>query len=133
MDLTGGDDTRMGLQPVPCSRYVEVPVLDGWMGPGLPFPTAMSGLESIPLPNSLVGGLQCPVAARLSADPRMGSSFREGDIALLDRSRARRVQVDRSGLYVVSRDGEGLVRRLRLLSSQVLLLLGDPHRSEDQA
>jgi hypothetical protein len=56
----------------------------------------------------------------------MRSLFRENDLALLDHSRSKRLLIEPGGLYVVSREGEGLVRRLRWAGLRDLLLVAAP-------
>jgi hypothetical protein len=53
----------------------------------------------------------------------MGGLLRGGDLALLDRAHSKRLLIEPSGLYVMSRKGEGLVRRLRLAGPRDLLLV----------
>jgi hypothetical protein len=107
-------------------RFAEVPVLDGWLGPGLPLPRESVRLESHPFPRPFIASLDQPLVARLAPDSLMGSLFREGDLALLDRARSKRFLIEPNGLYVVSREGEGLVRKLRLGGLQDLLLVAAP-------
>jgi transcriptional regulator with XRE-family HTH domain len=105
-------------------RSVEVPVLEGWLGPGLPLPRQLSKLDSHPFPRSWLASLENPLLVRLSGDPRMSGLLRENDMALLDHSPARRQHLRADELYVVNRHGEGLVRSLRLERSDLLLLRG---------
>jgi transcriptional regulator with XRE-family HTH domain len=113
--------------PAPCSasgRFTEVPVLDAWLGPGLPLPRESASLEAHPFPRPFIASLEHPLVVRLAPDALMGALFREGDLALLDQSRSKRLLVEPGGLYVVSRQGEGLVRRLRWAGPRDLLLVG---------
>ena len=59
----------------------------------------------------------------MAPDALMGALFREGDLALLDHSRSKRLLIEPGGLYIVSREGEGLVRRLRWAGPRDLLLV----------
>ena len=83
------------------ARYVEVPVLEGWLGPCLPLPRQPSNLERYPFPRSHVARLVNPAVTRLAADEQMTGVFRENDLALLDRATSRRLQMVDGGLYVV--------------------------------
>jgi transcriptional regulator with XRE-family HTH domain len=103
-------------------RHIEVPVLEGWLGPGLPLPKHPSKVDSHPFPGSYVTTLENPLVARLSLDPRMSGLLRENDLVLLDHSPRHRQHPRGDELYVVSRHGEGVVRRLRLERSDLLLL-----------
>jgi len=104
-------------------RFAEVPVLDAWLGPGLPLPRESTSLESHPFPRPFVASLERPLVVRLAPDALMGALFRESDLALLDRAPSKRLLMEPGGLYVVSRDGEGLVRRLRWAGPRDLLLV----------
>lgn len=90
-----------------------VPVLEGWLGPGLPLPRHLSPVERYPFPAAMLAALEAPVVVRLSADPRMRQSIRQNDLALLDHARRRRMYPEPNSLYVINRRGEGLIRRVR--------------------
>lgn len=101
--------------------YRGVPILEGWLGPGLPLPTATGPEYRCPFPTLLVTSLTDPVVARLTADARMTAVVRHNDLVLLDRSHHSRSRLDGEGLYVVNRHGEGLIRRLRMEGRRVFL------------
>jgi hypothetical protein len=127
--LTAGDNVTRRAGGAPEAGAVDVPVLDGWLGPGLPLPTRPSGLERHPFPASFVAGLDYPVLARLAADPRMDPLFRANDLILLDHSEDRRRHPDPRTAYVINRRGEGLVRRV-CLERDDLLVLGSSGRRQ---
>jgi hypothetical protein len=104
--------------------YVEVPVLEGCLGPGLPLPRIPSTVECYPFPRSYVASLHDAVVARLAADPKMPGLFRENDLVLLDRSLKDRTGFCEGVFYVVNYQGEGLVRRVRREGADLLLLSG---------
>jgi len=106
-------------------RYEEVPVLDGWLGPGLPLPRTASRIECYPFPDSYLTPLEKPLVARLARDEKMAGMLRENDLALLDHSRHNRMRPEPEGLYVVSRHGEGVIRRLRAHSACLQLVTED--------
>jgi hypothetical protein len=110
---------------------VEVPVLEGWLGPGLPLPTEPSPVDRYPFPASLLAAAEQPVAARLAADPRMDALFLANDLVLLDQSPARRMRLQSSAAYVVNRRGEGVVRRVSLERSDLLVLGSAGRRRAD--
>lgn len=112
-------------------EFVAVPVLEGWLGPGLPLPTAASGGERYPFPASFVAGLDRPSVARLAADPRLDGELRQHDLVLLDHSPERRRAPDRRAIYVVNRCGEGLVRRVCLERDDLLVLGAGGRRRAD--
>jgi transcriptional regulator with XRE-family HTH domain len=121
----------------PCSRSggktrcIEVPVLEGWLGPGLPLPREPSRVEGYPFPSSFLLSVENPLVARVAQDTRMSGLLRENDLVLLDQSPARRLDLGEDGLYVVSRYGEGLVRRLRMEREDLLLLRGIPSEGSE--
>ena len=106
------------------SRLVEVPVLSGWLGPGLPLPVISSGAERHPFPGAYLASVERPLVARLAADPRMAVLFGEADLALLDQSAARRTHLRQDALYLVNRRGEGLIRYATLERADLLVLRG---------
>ncbi len=121
----------------PCSRSggtarsIEVPVLEGWLGPGLPLPRQPSPVDGCPFPCFFLSSLENPLVARLARDARMSGLLRENDLVLLDKSPARRLHPGEDGLYVVSRYGEGVVRRLRMERGDLLLLRGVPSEGSE--
>ncbi len=117
--------------PAGTPAQVEIPVLEGWLGPGLPFPTEASRIERYPFPAIFLAGLDRPVVARLAADPRMDSLFRGDDLILLDHSEQARRHPDPRAAYVVNRRGEGLVRRVSLERDDVLVLGASGRRQCD--
>ena len=115
-------------------RYVEVPVLAGWLGPGLPLPKEESKVERYPFPGSYVASLDRPVVARLAPDALMPGLCRANDLALLDRSRSKRLHLEEEAFYVVSRHGEGVIRRLQVQGADLLLLtIASPGEGEGRA
>jgi hypothetical protein len=127
MDLLGQQATAAGKFCPGCGeegRFVEVPVLEGRLGPGLPLPQRPSRLERHPFFRSFLASVDGPQIARLADDPRMAGLFRENDLVLLDRSPSRRLNPGKSEYFVVSRHGEGIVRRLRVERDDLLLLRG---------
>jgi len=102
----------------------EVPVLEGWLGPGLPLPSTASPTESYPFPESYLVSLENPVLARLAPDPQMSRTFNKNDLVLLDRASRQRLHPAPGRLYVVNCWGEGVIRRL-LRDGSRLHLLGD--------
>jgi transcriptional regulator with XRE-family HTH domain len=91
-------------------RYREVPVLEGRLGPGLPLPGKLSRSERYPHAISGEAPLVHPVFARLAGDERMAGIIRKDDLVLLDQSPAKRTDLEPEALYVVSRNGEGVIR-----------------------
>ena len=125
LDLLRPEDSPAGLSTRSngSDRFAEVAVLDAWLGPGLPLPRESTSLESHPFPRPFIESLERPLVVRLAPDTLMEGLFRGSDLALLDRARSKRLLIEPSGLYVVSREGEGLVRKLRWAGPQDLLLV----------
>ncbi len=126
LDLIERQEATLRLCPE-CSRserYVEVPVLEGWLGPGLPLPKQASKVNWYPFPRSSLASVDHGVVARLARDARMDGIFLENDLALLDQSAGKRLRPDGDALYVVNRQGEGVVRRVHLERPDLLLLKG---------
>lgn len=116
-------------------HYREVPVLEGWLGPGLPLPRMANRAECYPFPRSYLAALEDPVVARLAADRRMTGVLREHDLVLLDHSAHRWTRLKSEALYVVNREGEGIVRMVRLIDQKLFLVAEDsiqhPRRWEE--
>jgi transcriptional regulator with XRE-family HTH domain len=129
-ESAGGSCSACGLR----ERYVEVPVLEGWLGPGLPLPGESSKVERYPFHRSRVASMENPVVARLATDAHMSGFCRENDLVLLDQSRDKRLHLEDEALYVVNRYGEGLLRRLHLEGADLSLLTaacpGQPEQRE---
>jgi hypothetical protein len=90
-----------------------VPVFEGRLGPGEPFPSSESAWKPFPFLPSELESLGDPVLVELADDPLLRPQFRAGDTVLLDRSRNRRRHLDGHGCYAVDLGAESLVRRLR--------------------
>jgi hypothetical protein len=90
----------------------EIPLLRNHIGPGSE--ASFSEFRGyLPFSAPLVGGLDDPVAAQLSADLALPPELRAGDMVLLDRSAARRILPEPGSCWVVA-DGAGLrVRYVR--------------------
>ncbi len=106
--------------------HLEVPVLEGCLGPGLPLPTKPGKLERYPFSRSFLASIERPVLVRLAEDALLAGLFRGNDLVLLDRSRSARLAPAENDYFVVNRHGEGLVRRVSVEREDLLLLHGTP-------
>jgi transcriptional regulator with XRE-family HTH domain len=113
---------------------VNVPVLVGRLGPGLPWPSEISQFEQFAAPCRLAAGAHRPLVARLSQDGRMAGCLASGNLALLDAAEGPRREPDATSLWAIDRDGEAVVRWLRRGRSGLYLATADcidaPHRWE---
>lgn len=127
VDLFSAEDLREALRAgaLGAGSYGEVPVLEGWLGPGLPLPRVASTVERYPFPASFLTPLEKPLVARLAHDENM-QTVRENDLVLLDQSPIGRLHLSSERLYVVNRTGEGLVRRVRAGLQHLYLLAERP-------
>lgn len=88
-----------------------VPFLDGWIGPGNPYPHGI-GMERYPFWTADVANLQSPVVARLIPDPRSGTTFR-GGVALLDRAEGPRLKPEEDSYFALDLGGESAISLVR--------------------
>lgn len=126
---TGRFCTDCGIR----GRVVEVPVLAGWLGPGLPLPRERGGVELYPFPCTFLTAVEEPVVARLAWDPLMRLRFGDGDLVLLDRSRTRRTEPSSGALYLVNRRGEGLIRHVSRPREDLVIIRGEDAAGPSEA
>jgi hypothetical protein len=99
-----------------------VPVLEGLLGPGHPFPRQVVRTDTYPFPEAEIAALESPVVARLAHDPQMKGLFDAGSRVLLDRSGAKRSHLVNGGMYALSWRGHGLLRYVKRDGSQLKLI-----------
>ncbi len=104
-----------------------VAILAGKLGPGEPFPREALW-ERIPFLEPELVNVGDPALARLAEDAAMASLFREGDLALLDRSETRRRAPEAGSYYAVAVREGGLLRRVSRAGDSLRLasLFGAP-------
>ena len=107
------------------SGYIYVPLLQGMIGPGYPWPTTVNTSDRLPFPGPQASAIQNPVAVRLAEDARMLSIFTAGDIALLDQALRARSSIERGAFYVVKSTNGGIIRRLEASAGAVYLVAED--------
>lgn len=113
LDLVSMEELQEYLQRQSASRSVEVPFLDGPVGPGMPWVARRNRRRRYPLPFPSVSAAPELVMANLVPDPDMTATLGGADIALLDTSDARRSEINPEGLYVVDRGQEAVLRYIR--------------------
>jgi hypothetical protein len=103
LDLVPTDELEAHLRTrrMP-QRSAEVPFLNGPVGPGMPWPAALSPRKKFPLPFPAADAPPNLVMASLVADPAMPSTA-SCDVALLDTSPIRASNLAPESLFVVAR------------------------------
>ena len=125
LDLVGRDRISEYLAGDPGeTESIYIPVLEGTLGPGRPWPTTPTSAR-VALPAARVVGMSAPVVVELAADARMEAMFAAGDYALLDQSRRARCSTDPAGLYVVKNANGGFLRRLRTYAGHIYIAAED--------
>jgi hypothetical protein len=94
-------------------RDAEVAFLASPIGPCRPWPAGVNWSHSFPSPFPSATVPAELVMAKLAADPTMIATLGSYDIALLDTSERSRSPVSPSGLYVIERGGEAVLRTIR--------------------
>ncbi len=93
-------------------RSVEVPFLNGPIGPGMPWPTGLNPRKNFPLPFPAIEAPANLVMASLIDDPSMPSTA-ACDVALLDTSPTSPFKLAPQSLFVVERGNEAVLRYIR--------------------
>jgi len=113
LDLAPVAELEANLEARKMERTQEVAFLVGAIGPGMAWPTTIDRRRSFPLPFPSLAVPPNLVMARLTADPAMSVTLAGAEIALLDHSDEQRRNIVPAGLYVVSYEGQALLRYLR--------------------
>jgi transcriptional regulator with XRE-family HTH domain len=95
------------------SRVTEIPFLATPIGPGQPWPTEVDWRKTFPAPWSAVVVPADLRMANLLPDPAMSGTLGSYDVALIEVSERARSHISPEGLYVIERDHEAVVRRIR--------------------
>lgn len=128
LDLIEREQMEAHLSFVLDGEYVYVPLLEGRIGPGFPWPTRVVESNRLPFPSNPAASIANPVAVRLGEDSRMSPAFTAGDVALLDQSPRARSQIEHGAFYIVKSASGGIVRRLETKGSEVYLVAEDSNR-----
>lgn len=107
------------------ARYAYLPILEGKIGPGHPWPHRVEAYQRFPVSQSAVAQLHQPVVARLGFDVGMHPVFADNDFVLLDQSHEARHGFDTDALYIVKLGRTGVVRRIRRTNSGVYMATED--------
>jgi hypothetical protein len=125
LDLIERERMEAHLSFVHTSGYIYVPLLQGAIGPGCPWPTKVSASDRLPFPGPQASSIQNPVAARLADDARMSIVFTGGDVALLDQGLRARSHIEHSAYYVVKSARGGIIRRLEVNGGTIYVIAED--------
>jgi hypothetical protein len=109
----------------PAEESAWIPILEGRLGPGYAWPSAIARYECFPVSAASLAAMTSPVVVALGADSRMAPLFETGDLALLDQSRQARADIDPEALYVVKQGEFGCIRRLRASGRSVYIVPED--------
>jgi len=102
-----------------------VPVLEGRLGPGHPWPRRVRPQDRFELPARQLSGVTGAVVVELAEDVHMSNVFDAGDFALLNQSLDARTTIEENALYAVKRGNTGLLRHLRTEGSNVYIVADD--------
>ena len=103
----------------------HLPVLQGSVGPGQPWPSGTEGYARVQLPHTCTAQLSHPVVIRAAADARMRPLVNEGDLLLLDQSIRARTELDADALYLLKMGRGGLIRKLRSQGRSLFIVTED--------
>jgi hypothetical protein len=123
LDLVGPDRMRdyLRIPDIAAASYAFLPVLNGLLGPGHPWPTSLSSVERFGITNVQIRHMIDPVVAKTGKDPEMLPLITESDMILLDQSVEARSQILSQALYAVKYGNTGMIRRVRLAENGLYL------------
>ena len=107
------------------SERTYVPLLQGSLGPGQPWPSSVHIHQRFPAPTKQLASVTGAVAVELAEDARMSEVFDAGDFALLDQSLQARTTIEPNALYAVKLGRTGALRRLRTAGRNVYIVADD--------
>jgi len=95
-----------------CAECRCVPLLNGWIGTGYPFPET-PGRARYPFQATHVDLLEAPVAAALVADSGHAQGFQSGGVVLLDCAAGAVQTPDEASYYALETAGGGAIGLVR--------------------
>lgn len=95
-----------------CADCRAVPLLEGYIGPGYPYPRAISP-TTYPFRLADVERLESPVAVRLAPDPHRDVLFRESGIVLLDAAEKPRLDPREDAYFALDLYNTSTIGRVR--------------------
>jgi transcriptional regulator with XRE-family HTH domain len=119
-----------GINPPPVAGFVAVPLLEGRLGGGKSFPQPSRDPHRYFLPARLMASVVNPTVVQLDENETAMSPFLDpGDWVLLDRSPAARRRPRFECAYALSWNGEGFVRRCRVVRGALVVVPDNPAQS----
>ncbi|MEX2300977.1 MAG: S24 family peptidase [Bryobacterales bacterium] len=116
-----------GVSPPPAVEFPAAPVMEGRLGGGKAFPKPGRDASRYFLPAPLLASAVSPVVVQLDDREAAMSPFLEpGDWVLLDRSPAARRRPHFEYAYALSWNGEGFVRRCRVVRGALVVVPDNP-------
>jgi transcriptional regulator with XRE-family HTH domain len=121
-----------GVGPPGAVEFAAVPVLQGRLGAGAPFPQAGQEANRFFLPQRLGAAAVSPAVVQIEAHETAMSPFLEpGDWVLLDRSPAVRRRPLFEHAYALSWNARGYVARCRVVGGALVLVADNPRQSAE--
>ena len=116
-----------GVSPPPAVEFPAAPVMEGRLGGGKSFPKPGRDASRYFLPGPLLASAVSPAVVQLDDGEAAMSPFLEpGDWVLLDRSPAARRRPHFEYAYALSWNGEGFVRRCRVVRGALVVVPDNP-------
>ncbi len=120
-------DELSGLAPPSLTDAIPVPILQGRLGSGKPFPRRSERGQRRFFPLPVLTGLVSPTLAVLDRDElAMSPTLRPNDWVLLDRSPGVRRCPSLEQIYALSWKGRGFVGRCRVVGGALLVVVDNP-------
>ena len=119
-----------GLAPPRRGEALPIPLLDGPLGGGNPFPQPGRGAARLYFSTSLLNRLISPVVLALDQNERsMWPALWPNDLVLLDRSPIERRRPDFEHVYALSWAGEGWVGRCRVVGGALVVVVDNARQA----
>ncbi len=120
----GGGNGRMEWESG-TFRTRQIPVLEGYVGTGHPFPVIESSVQRYPFPVLNLAQFEDPAMTLLAADTHMSTVFGAGDLVLLDRATRQRTEFTPHALFAIDFGGEGSIRHVHSGPRHLYLIAED--------
>ena len=119
-----------GLAPPRRGEALPIPLLDGPLGGGNPFPEPGRGAARLYFSTSLLNRLISPVVLALDQNERsMWPALWPNDLVLLDGSPIERRRPDFEHVYALSWAGEGWVGRCRVVGGALVVVVDNARQA----